>query len=132
MLPQNLRHLWCCLTKLHILEWSFIAPSTRCTCVMIMLFNQLLDIPHLSGGWIILAKEKMLTNRNVNKFLHRILKKYTFLGLEHFWNHLFQRTKHGTNTLHVAFLYFFCIYTNPTLLIVCLESLRKLKRMVDL
>jgi hypothetical protein len=25
---------------------------------MIMLFNQLLDIPHLSGGWIILAKEK--------------------------------------------------------------------------
>jgi hypothetical protein len=25
---------------------------------MIMLFNQLLDMPHLSGGWIILAKEK--------------------------------------------------------------------------
>jgi hypothetical protein len=29
--------------------------ATRCTCVMIMLFNQLLDMPHLSGGWIILA-----------------------------------------------------------------------------
>ena len=36
----------------------FIVPSTRCTCVMIMLFNQLLDMPHLSGGWFILAKEK--------------------------------------------------------------------------
>ena len=27
---------------------------------MIMLFNQLLDMPHLTGGWIILAKEKCL------------------------------------------------------------------------
>ena len=40
----------CCVTKYHILEWLFIVPSTRCTCVMIMLFNQLLDMPHLSGG----------------------------------------------------------------------------------
>jgi hypothetical protein len=46
----------CCVTKYHILEWLFIVPSTRCTCVMIMLFNQLLDMPHLSGGGIILAK----------------------------------------------------------------------------
>ena len=43
-LPQNI-----CVTKLHILEWPFIVPSTRCTCVMIMLLNQLLDMPHLSG-----------------------------------------------------------------------------------
>ena len=58
-LPQNLRQLWHCVVwQLHILEWSFIVPSTWCTCVMILLFNQLLDIPHLSGGWIILAKEK--------------------------------------------------------------------------
>jgi hypothetical protein len=48
----------CYVTILHILEWPFIVPSTRCTCVLIMLFNQLLDMPHLSGGWIILAKEK--------------------------------------------------------------------------
>ena len=48
----------CCVTKLHLLEWPFIVPSTRCTCIMIMLFNQLLDMPHLSGGWIILVKEK--------------------------------------------------------------------------
>jgi hypothetical protein len=32
---------------------------------MIELFNQLLDMPHLSGGLIILAGE-MLTNRDVN------------------------------------------------------------------
>jgi hypothetical protein len=56
----------CCLTKLHILEWHFIVPNTRCTCVIIMLFNQLLDMPHLSGGWI------LLTKRHVNKFVHQI------------------------------------------------------------
>jgi hypothetical protein len=37
----------CCVTKLHILG-LFI--------VMIMLFNQFIDMPHLSGGWIILEK----------------------------------------------------------------------------
>ena len=50
--------MWhCVVTKLYILEWLFIVPSTRCTCIMIM-FNQLLDMPHLTGGWIILAKKK--------------------------------------------------------------------------
>ena len=44
--------------KLHILEWPFIFPSTRCTCIIIMLFSYLLDMPHLSGGWIILVQEK--------------------------------------------------------------------------
>jgi hypothetical protein len=34
---------------------------------MIMLFNQLLNIPHLSGGWIMLAKEKgSLTTMEAN------------------------------------------------------------------
>jgi hypothetical protein len=47
----------CCATKLHILELPFIVPSTKCTCVMIMMFNQLLNSLHLSGGWILLAKE---------------------------------------------------------------------------
>uniref|UniRef100_A0A673Y847 Mitogen-activated protein kinase kinase kinase 1 n=1 Tax=Salmo trutta TaxID=8032 RepID=A0A673Y847_SALTR len=32
---------------LHILKWPFIVPSTRCTCVMIMLFNQPVDMPQL-------------------------------------------------------------------------------------
>ena len=65
-LPQNLRHLWhCVVTKLHILEWPFIVPSTRCTCVMVKLFIQLLyyatTVRWMDGWmdrWIILAKEK--------------------------------------------------------------------------
>ena len=44
--------------KLYIVEWHFIFPSTRCTCVIVMLFNQLHDMPHQSGECIILAKEK--------------------------------------------------------------------------
>ena len=40
-----------------------IVPSTGCTRVMIMLFNQFLDLPNLSGGWIILAKEKCSLTR---------------------------------------------------------------------
>jgi hypothetical protein len=56
---QNLTSVaLCCVTILHVLEGAFIFPSTRCTCVMIMPFNQLLDMPHLPGGWINLAKEK--------------------------------------------------------------------------
>ena len=48
---------------------------------MIMLFNQLLDMPHLSGGWIILAKGEMIKNRDVNKFVHKKCYAYgTFLG----------------------------------------------------
>jgi hypothetical protein len=78
----NLRHLLhCVVTKRHILEWPFIAPSTRCTFVMIMLFNQLLHMPHLSGGWIILAKEKCSLT-DVNKFAQH-LRKISFLCI---WN----------------------------------------------
>jgi hypothetical protein len=76
-LPQNLTHLWHCVVwQNYILEWPFIAPSTRCTCVMIMQFNQFLDMPHLSGGWI-LAKEKWATEmlRDVNKFVQKIWAK---------------------------------------------------------
>ena len=47
----------CCVTQLPILEWPFMVPSTRSTCVMIMLFNQLHAMLHLSGGWIILSME---------------------------------------------------------------------------
>ena len=48
----------CCVTKKATLKCAVIVPSTRSTCVMIMLFNQLLDMSHLSGGWIFLPKEK--------------------------------------------------------------------------
>jgi hypothetical protein len=52
--------------------WLHLVPSTRYICGMIMLFNPLLDMPHLSGGWIILINDKMLTNRDVNEFVHNI------------------------------------------------------------
>ena len=51
--PSKLETSLALLTKLHILKWPYIVPSTQCTCVMIMLFNQLLDKPNLSGEWII-------------------------------------------------------------------------------
>ncbi len=44
--------------KLHILEWPFIVASLRHTCAIIMRSNQHLEMQHLWGGWIILAKEK--------------------------------------------------------------------------
>jgi hypothetical protein len=34
---------------------------------MIMLFNQLLDMPHLTGEGVILTNDKMLTKRDVNQ-----------------------------------------------------------------
>jgi hypothetical protein len=80
-----------CVTKLHILEWYFIVPRTRCTCVMTMPFNQLLDMPYRLGGWIILAEEKFSVTgmREISLF---------FLHMEHFWDLLFHLMKHGTNT----------------------------------
>ena len=65
----------CSVTKLHILEWTFLSPAQG---VMIMLFNQLLDMPHLSGGWIYLGKSEMLTNRDKNTFVHQI-REISFL-----------------------------------------------------
>jgi hypothetical protein len=46
-----------CDEKAHF-KVAFYCPLTRCTCVMTILFNQHLEMPHLSGGLIILAKEK--------------------------------------------------------------------------
>ena len=51
----NLRHLWhCVVTTAHLS--GLLLPHAQ--GVMILLFNQLLDMPYLSDGWIIFAKEK--------------------------------------------------------------------------
>ena len=71
---------------------------------MIMLFNQLLDMPHLSGGWIIFDKGEMLTNMDVNKLCIKFERNKlfgTFLGSF--------ISAHETNTLHVAFVFLFSI-----------------------
>ena len=47
-----------CVTKLHILEWPFIVPQHKVHLCNEHAVNHLLDMPHLSGGWIIMAKEK--------------------------------------------------------------------------
>ena len=82
----------CCVTKLQILEWPFIDPRTKCTWVMIMLFNQLVDMPLLSGRWIILANEKCSLTGMCPKWERNKLMK------------------HGTNMLHVAFIFLLSIF----------------------
>ena len=97
----------CWVKKLHItfLGWPFIVPSTRCTCSIIITFNQFLDMPHLSGGWIILAKDTcsltgMQTNLCTTFERHKL-----FVHMEHFWDILFQLIKHGTKTLHCIYIF---------------------------
>jgi hypothetical protein len=74
----------CCVTKLHILEWPLIVPSTRCICVMIMLFNQLLDMPEkcsLTGmcNGVRLSKESRtdMQRGGYTKTTKRNVKTYT-------------------------------------------------------
>ena len=47
-LPSNLSKLWH-VVRQNTAHFRMAFYCTRCTCVMIMLFNQILDMPHLSG-----------------------------------------------------------------------------------
>ena len=58
-----------------------------------------------------LGNGEMLSNRDVNTFEINKL----FEHLEHFWDILFQFMKHGTNTLHVAFIFMFSVHGTTTL-----------------
>lgn len=69
MFPQNLRQLCHCVIKLCMLECLFIINSLKHTCTLIMLFNQHLYLPHLSGGWIILKWS--LTRLSANLYSER-------------------------------------------------------------
>jgi hypothetical protein len=70
---------------------------------MTMLFNQLLDMPHLSGGWIILAKEKCSLTGMYTNLCTKFERNKLFVCMEHFCDVLFQLMKHGTNTLYGMF-----------------------------
>ena len=51
----------CCIVfcdKPNCFQWHLIVPSTRCPCVIIMQFTQLVEMPHQSSVCIIQAKEK--------------------------------------------------------------------------
>jgi hypothetical protein len=98
----NMRWL-CCVTKLHILEWPFIVHSTRCTCVMIILFNLLLYMIQLS------TEICSLTATLTNMCTEFERNKISLVCIEHFWDLLFQLMKHGTNTLQVVFIFLFSI-----------------------
>ena len=57
-----------------------------------------------------LGKGEMLTNRDVNKFVHQVLREISFfVHMEHYSDLSFQLMKHGTNTLHVAFIFLFSV-----------------------
>ena len=53
-----------------------------------------------------LGKGEMLINRDVNKCT-TFERDKLFVGLNIFGDLLFQLMKHGTNTLHVAFIFLF-------------------------
>lgn len=72
----NLRQLCHCVIKRCMLECLFIINSLKHTCTLIMLFNQHLYLPHLSGGWIILKWS--LTRLSANLYSER----YNYLVCE--------------------------------------------------
>ena len=59
------------------------------TCVFVILFNQLLDMPHLTGGWIILAKEKCSLTQLQSILSKRLVRRDIFMSLK-----LFPRFSH--------------------------------------
>ena len=90
----------------------FIVPSTRCTCVITMQFNQLLDMPHLSSGWIILVQDKcLLTGMSTDLYIEFERNKL-FMHMGFLWDLLFQLMKHGANTL--LRIYIFVQYTSES------------------
>lgn len=72
-LPQNFRDLWhwCCVIKLHFLQWHLIVASLWHTCTIIILSNQYPDMPHLWGEWTDF-------NKPVNKFKSKKCTETTF------------------------------------------------------
>ena len=64
--------------KLHVSEWLFIVASLRHTCVIIMLSNQHLDMPHLWGGMDYLGKGEVLTIIDLYRFVNNIWEKCLF------------------------------------------------------
>ena len=108
-LPQNF-----CGTKLNLLEWTFVVPSTKCTCVMmIMLFNQLLDMPPLSGRWIILANEKFSPAGMKTKLCKIFERNKLFV---YFWDLFISAHETRGPTLYVLrlYLYFCSVYLART------------------
>ena len=56
-----------------------------------------------------LDKGEMFTYRDVNNLCPKFDLNKLFVRMEKIWDLLFQLVKHGTNTLHVAFIFMFSI-----------------------
>lgn len=61
------------------------------------------------------GKEEMLTNRDVNKFVHKLREISFFVRMEHFRDLLYQLMKYGTNTFHVAPIFLFSVNVCTTI-----------------
>ena len=56
-----------------------------------------------------LGKGEMLTNKGVKTMCAKFEINKLFVHMENFWDLLFKLMKHGTNTLHVAFIFLFSL-----------------------
>jgi hypothetical protein len=74
-----------------------------------MLFNPLLDMPHLSGGWITWTKEKCSPTAMYTNVCTKCERNTLLVCMGHSWDLLLQLRKHGTNTSHVAFIFLFSV-----------------------
>ena len=98
--------MWRCVVwQLHDLEWPFIVPGTRCTCVMIMLFKSAYWQATPVRWLDYVGNGEMLTDRDANKFERnkRFLCVWNISGTFYFGS---------WNTLHVAFIFLFSVFDN--------------------
>ncbi len=102
--------------KLHILEWPFIVASLRHTCVIIMLSNQHLDMPHLWGGWIISAKEKCSLTQIYTDLWTIFERNRPFVYVEKVLDLWVQLKGAKTKVLHLKFCSVYIHISNHTIL----------------
>lgn len=82
-----------------MVQWPFTVTSPRHTCVLIMLFNQPLDMSHLLCGWIILAG-RGAHYQGFNLICEQILREIRFFVLRKL-----QLMKTGARTVFVLYFY---------------------------
>ena len=93
--------LW--VTQLHI-----FVPSTRCTCVIIIISFLICHTGQVDGlSW----QKRNAPYLGCKHICAQNLREIRFVRMENVWICFFQLMKHGTNTLHVAsYIFVQCIY----------------------
>jgi hypothetical protein len=67
-------------------------------------------MPHLSGGWIVLAKDKCSLTGMKTNVCTKFERNKLFVNMSNVWDLLFQLMKQENNTLHIAFIFLFSIF----------------------